>query len=245
MRNLAIALICAAGLVNAQTRTVTHNNQYWVGYMTSTQLSEKYALWNDVHVVPEAFAIVRTGLTRTITENVAATGGYAYLWLPVKPGSESLQRHEHRPWAQLQFNMPLSKGWSFTQRVRYDARFRENVLDGEVIDGYTFNHRVRFLISIKKLLGNAERARPYVGASNETLINFGKEVTSSFDQNRLSVFAGLQHRQVQYQVGLMNRYAQTGPSTFALNHTVVFWVIQKFDLRKILAGAHRHEITSE
>jgi hypothetical protein len=245
VRQLVIWSLFMANFVNAQTRAVTHANQYWVGYITATQLSEKYAVWNDVHVVPQAFAIVRTGLTRTLSNNVAATAGYAYLWLPIKVGSDALRRNEHRPWAQLQFNAPLSKGWSFTQRTRYDARFRENIRDGEVVDGYAFNHRVRFLISIKRVLGDAQRSRPYLGASNETLLNFGKEVASSFDQNRLMVFAGIQHRQVQYQLGLMNRYVQTGPSKFALNHTVVVWVVQKFDLRKLRAGTQGHEMTSE
>jgi Protein of unknown function (DUF2490) len=224
---------------------VAHSNQYWLGYMTSTRLSNKYSLWNDLHFVPEGFGIVRTGLTRSISDNVSVTGGYAYLWLPAKPGASKLERHEHRPWAQLQLNVPLQKDWSLIQRIRYDARFRENTSGGEITDGHSFVNRVRLLVSIKKLLGNAEGVRPYAGVSNEILLNFGKEVTTNtFDQNRLSIFVGLQQRNTQYQLGLMNRFVQTSQSSFILNHTVVVWVIQKFDLTKMLDRKH-HDTTSE
>jgi hypothetical protein len=237
--------ICAPS-ANGQAKT-SHDQQVWVGYMTSSRVSENYSLWNDVHIVPEAFAIIRTGVTRSVMNNAGITTGYAFLLLPA--GAENkLQRHEHRPWAQFQVSLPSGSRWTMTQRVRYDARFKQRVKDGEVTEGYGFNHRVRFLFSLRRNLGPSveNRAQPYVVASNEVLLNFGKEITyNTFDQNRLSISFGLQKNQTQYQVGFMNRFVQTGPSRYTLNYTFVVWVIQKFDLRKIFQKQQHQDIISE
>jgi hypothetical protein len=213
---------------------VTHQQQVWIGYMTSSKISEKYSLWNDAHFVPGSFAILRTGITRIVCNNGGLTAGYAILALSTT-SNEKLRRTEHRPWAQLQFSFPVSASWSLTQRVRYDARFRKNIVDGQLEDGFGFNHRVRFLFSLKKSFGEvgSNKTTPYIVLSNETLLNFGRPITyNTFDQNRISISAGLQKKQTQYQLGLMNRFVQTAPSRYTLNHTVVFWVIQKFDLQR-------------
>ncbi len=227
----------------SQQRTVQQNNQYWLGYMTSATLNGKYALWNDFHLVPEGFALVRTGLTRNFT-NASVTGGYAFLWLPSGAANE-LKRHEHRPWGQVQFTVPTGRRTVFIQRIRYDARFRQNMTAGEPDDGFSLTHRVRALSILKYSFGRNENTlRPYVSLSDEILINFGNEVTyNTFDQNRLSIAVGVQAPRIQYQLGLMNRYVQTGPATFALNHTIVVWVTQKFDFRRKAGPATTEKIT--
>lgn len=230
-------------MLSAQTKTVQSNNQIWIGYMTSSMITDRYSLWNDFHLVPEGFAVARTGLTRHF-HNTTLTGGYAYLWLPPGSGNTSLTRSEHRPWGQLQFNIPVNKSLSLTQRIRYDARFREKVANGEITDGYTFNHRVRFLVSVKKILGTetGKSIRPYVSASNEVLLNFGKEVAyNTFDQNRISLAIGIQTPATQYQLGFMNRFVQNAPERYTLNHTLVLWITQKFDFRKDRNGKNEHE----
>lgn len=241
-----LAICLSAPLAEAQEKTV-QKNQVWIGYMTSTKISDKYSIWNDVHYVPESFAIVRTGLTRNVLNNGGITVGYAFLKLPVSPETK-LERNEHRPWAQVQLTAPLAAKWSVTQRIRYDARFRQRINDGELADGYTFNHRLRLLLSIRKNIGNcsARGVQPYLAVSNETLLNFGKEITyNTFDQNRASLSFGIQKKQIQYQLGFMNRFVQTGPARYSSNQTVVIWVIQKFDLTRLLAGHKQVEIISE
>ena len=234
-------LLFVPALLHAQSKTVHTGNQYWIGYMTSSKIAEKYSVWNDFHLVPEGFCVVRTGLTRHFA-NTAITGGYAFLWLPPGSGKTALTRLEHRPWGQIQFNLPVNDKFSLTQRIRYDARFRERVVDGEVVDGYSFNHRVRFLISAKRILTtDAERTvKPYVSVSNEILLNFGKEISfNTFDQNRLSVAVGLQTPATQYQLGFMNRFVQNAPDRYTLNHTIVLWITQKFDFTKLSRGINK------
>ena len=225
------------GLLRAQSRTIQSSNQYWIGYMTSAAITDKYSIWNDVHLVPEGFCVVRTGLSRHFSK-ATITGGYAFLWLPPGSGKTSLTRSEHRPWGQIQFNSPVSEKFTITQRIRYDARFREKVVDGDVVDGYNFNQRVRFLVSLKRTLSpDADKpVKPFVSISNEVLLNFGKEVSfNTFDQNRISVAVGLQTPTIQYQLGFMNRFVQNAPDRYTLNHTLVFWITQKLDLRREFA----------
>jgi hypothetical protein len=249
MINILFAIMpllqCLALKTYAQSKT-SHAQQIWFGYMTTERLSENYSIWNDIHLVPESFAIVRTGLSRNILNTGVVTAGYAFLWLPVGRDTK-LQRHEHRPWAQFQISSPVGKSWNITHRIRYDARFKQNVKDGILKDGFGFNHRVRFLFSLRKNLAQKSADHQlYVVISDEVLLNFGSEITyNTFDQNRLSLSFGVQSKQTQYQIGLMNRFVQTAQSKYTLNHTLVARVIQKFDLRKVLHGDHHHEIISE
>jgi hypothetical protein len=243
---LIVPLILLATMLYGQGKTTVENNQLWLGYMTSTKISERYSIWNDFHYVREGFGILRTGLTRNYS-NHSITAGYAFAWLTPGGDNKSLNRHEHRPWMQVQFNLPVNQKTSFIQRVRYEARFRENVANGEVTDGYIFTNRVRFLVSLKRTIGKTEGKStiPFVAVSDEVLLNFGENARNTFDQNRISLSVGIQQKNTQYQLGFMNRYVQVGDGKYVLNHTLTIWLTQKFDLRKIIAKLDHHETVSE
>jgi hypothetical protein len=219
----------------AQRKTVVNQFQFWGGYMTSTALNQRWSWWNDAHAVTNGgFWIIRTGLTYNLPQT-AFTAGYAYLRLPLGGGNETLGRPEHRPWAQLVFNQKLDHHFSLTSRIRYDARFRHRVMNGELTDGYNFNHRVRFQFNMRKALPawNFNGHEPFVALANEVLVNFGKEIVNNhFDQNRISLMIGLKKKNVQFMTGYMDRFVQGSGNQFTRNHTWVIWVIQKFPLRK-------------
>jgi hypothetical protein len=238
-----LILFCSIG-TNAQTKTTIENNQIWIGYMTSAMISQKYSIWNDVHFVPESFGIIRTGLTRHFN-NTTFTAGYAYAWLTPGGDKTSLTRNEQRPWCQLQFNLPVNPKFTLVQRIRYEARFRENISQGEIVDGYTFTNRVRFMVSLKRTLGQTEGKStiPYVAVADEVLLNFGENANNTFDQNRISLSFGLQKKNIQYQVGFMNRFVQATADKYVLNHTLVFWVTQKLDLKKLMAKRHPERVS--
>jgi hypothetical protein len=245
LKILIVPFIFLTTMIYGQAKTTVENNQLWLGYITSTKVSDHYSIWNDFHYVPEGFGIVRTGLTRHFS-NHSITGGYAFAWLTPGGDNKTLSRHEHRPWAQLQFNLPVNTKTSFIQRVRYEARFRENIANGEVTDGYVFTNRARFLVSLKRTIGNESKSTiPYVAVSDEVLLNFGDNARDTFDQNRISLSIGIQQKNTQYQLGMMNRYVQAGDGKYVLNHTLTLWVTQKFDLRKMIGKVDHHETVSE
>lgn len=224
---LLIVLFVSSGV--AQEKIVKHNQQIWFGYMTSIKISEHYAIWNDFHYVPESFFVARTGLTHT-SKNVNITAGYAFVLLPVSFENLKLERKENRPWAQVVFSLPVNTSVLLTQRIRYDARFKQDVYGGELQDEFSFTNRIRFLTSLRKsFLVDKYKYTPFVALSDEVLLNFGKNVyNNTFDQNRIMLSVGLQHSTIQYQVGFMNRFVQTGVSQYIANNTLVIWVTQKF-----------------
>ncbi|NBP69131.1 MAG: DUF2490 domain-containing protein [Cytophagia bacterium] len=229
---LTIHLLLISFVVSAQEKTVTKNNQLWLGYISSTTINKHYSLWNDVHLVPEGFFVARTGINRQV-KNVGITAGYAFLRLPVSANKTQLQRNEHRPWVQLLINHPVSTSVSFVSRVRFDARFKQDVAAEELLSTYGYVNRIRFLkgfrINVTSL--KTEKSVPYFSLADEVLLNFGKAVTNNtFDQNRIQLSLGVQRKTTQYQLGYMNRFVQTGNERYTLNHTITFWVIQKFSL---------------
>lgn len=220
--------------VSAQQK-VTFQNQIWMGYMTSSQLNENYSLWNDIHLVPSGFFLIRTGLTKDM-KPFNATAGYAYGRLPVSSVNRNLERIEHRPWAQVQSLYNLPKKFVLIPRIRYDARFRQVILNGEPIDSYAFINRVRFMLTVRKFFTENETSlgRPFINLSEELLLNFGRNVTfNRLDQNRISLMIGTQYRNIQIQMGYMNRLVKTGSEQFIQNHMLVIWFIHRFSIKKL------------
>jgi hypothetical protein len=218
----------------ASNKQTFHNNQIWLGYVTSAKISQRYSVWNDVHYVPESFFIIRTGLTRHLDKNLSLTAGYAFL--KTAAPDLSLTRTEHRPWSQIQNTNKFARTWGLTQRVRYDARFRQEIKDGSMTDDFIFNHRIRFLLSLRKDFGGRpdKQSHLYAVLSDELLLNYGRQVSSGLDQNRLAISLGIQKENIQYQLGVMNRLVQ-GTTGRVLNHTLVLWVSHKLNF------IHRHE----
>lgn len=242
-----IYLLQASIVASAQEKTVAKNNQLWLGYISSTSINKHYSLWNDVHLVPEGFFIVRTGITRQV-KNVGITAGYAFLRLPVSANKIQLQRNEHRPWAQLLVNHPVSTSVSFVSRVRFDARFKQDVAAEELLFTYGYANRIRFLTGLRINVTSlkTEKSIPYFSLADEVLLNFGKAVTNNtFDQNRIQLSLGIQRKTIQYQVGYMNRFVQTGNARYTLNNTVFFWVIHKISLSKRNANVGSQEISHD
>ena len=218
----------------AQPKNVKSVQQVWLGYMSSTRVSNHYSWWNDIHYVPQGFFVARTGLTRHI-KSVNVTAGYAFLLLPTYAGNSRLQRKEQRPWAEIFFTLPVNKSIQFIQRYRYEARFKENIKDSMVTDGYTFTNRARLFLGLRKNFTLSEGAKitPFILVADELLINFGNQVTyNTFDQNRILVSFGIQKGNTQYQVSYMNRFVQTGVSEFTENQMLCFWITQKFSWQK-------------
>lgn len=226
-------LVCAPR-ANGQAKSVREVQQIWLGYMSSTKLSSSYSWWNDFHYVPQGFFVARTGITRQI-KSVNLTGGYAYLLLPTYPGNTQLQRIEHRPWAEIFYTLPINKSIQFIHRYRYEARFKENVKDSMVAEGYAFNNRIRLFFGLRKnfTLHDNPKITPFILVADELLVNFGRQITyNTFDQNRVLISLGIQEGNTQYQLSYMNRLLNTGVSEFTENQTLCIWVTQKFSLQK-------------
>jgi len=229
---LVFVLIQLPFVSSAQPKTVATKQQLWLGYMTSTKLNDSYSLWNDFHFVPEGFFVARTGLTFHL-KNTDLTAGYAFLLLPQSPSDLSLKRKEHRPWAQAAFSFPLERSSSLIHRLRYDARFKQDVVNSQLTNNYTLTHRTRFLTAFKKMIlpSDERKWHPYVVLADEVLLNFGESVANTFDQNRIQLSLGLQGKNIQYQLGYMSRFVQTDATRYTHNHTLLFWITHRLNFK--------------
>ncbi|MFN7488261.1 MAG: DUF2490 domain-containing protein [Chryseotalea sp.] len=230
-----ITITCCCWLLSlgskAQTnKSIKANQQIWFGYMTSAPINSRYSLWNDFHFVPKGFWVARTGITRN-WDNVTFTGGFAYLGLPVSANNKSLKRNEYRPWAQITWNTTTRSHLSFNTRIRYDARFRQKVLEGELTDDYPFTNRMRLAFSARYTFNPDSKKFPlFTQVGSEFLLNFGKEVTyHTFDQLRINVTLGVKRKKLTIQSGYMYRLVQTGPVSYVGNHTILCWVNHQID----------------
>jgi hypothetical protein len=245
---LLVLILGNAMVAAAQQKHITTKQQVWLGYMSSGMIAKKWSLWNDFHYVNNGgFFVARTGITYQLPQT-AITAGYALLLLPMNSSNNKLARKEHRPWAQVVFSTPLAGNFSLTNRIRYDARFKQEAVDGKLTDNYLFNHRLRFQTTVRKSLPKLKWGKqvPFVNVGNEVLINIGKNIHyNTFDQYRFSFMVGVQKGNIQYMTGYMQRYVLSGYNKttdvfdYTANHSLAIWVIQKLDLRK-LKHAHQH-----
>lgn len=223
---------------DAPERDVVEQNQLWAGVMTQVRVSDRASLWNDAHMVPDAFYIVRTGITGHLTDNLTVTGGYAFLGLPVPQGvTADLKRTEHRPWAQVVYTSMAAPAVQILHRIRYDARYRRNVADGALAQGFGLTHRVRFNLNVRvdlEPLRFGDGILPYVAIGDEVLLNFGPDVVfNTLDQNRVVGMIGLRRRGIAGQIGYMNRLVQLPTAhRLVMNHTLVGWLFVNIDARK-------------
>lgn len=221
---------------NAQT-TINQEHQVWAGYMTNVRVSDKWSIWNDTHWVPDLFFLLRTGVTYHFGGkfNVNTTTGYARLW--IYPSQKELRtfRPEHRPWGQTTLSY-TDGNYRHLFRFRYDARFRHRIANDELIDGYNFNWRLRWMYQVRYYLPQEESSegRYFFVAANEYLLNVGREINNGIrmDQNRLSLGLGYQLDNVTFQIGYMNFLSKSnGSDTYFMRHTYLFWMFHNFDLR--------------
>lgn len=216
----------------AAAEPVAHTGQGWLGVMTQQRVSEGFSLWNDAHLVPGGFFVLRTGLTAHLPHRFAATAGYAFLGLNL--GDRGLIRPEHRPWAQLVHAHAVER-WRLTSRVRLDARYRRNVDGDALIAGYTPMFRVRLMFTARRDLPSltVRGLTPYVSLGDELLLNFGSEVERDrVDQNRVTAAAGVSRGGHAWQAGYMNRAVVRRTGAVVMNHTALLWLFANFDLRR-------------
>jgi hypothetical protein len=215
--------------LQAQEKQVVQSSQIWGGYISSIRISSKFSLWNDLHYVPESFFIMRHGLSVHLTDQITATGGYAWLNTAVAAQDNRLRRFEHRPWLQVMINLPIGEKYQISHRIRYDYRIRQAMLEGLPQEGeYIAYHRLRLMTSLRRpLVGQRLGNRiPYLTVGNELLVNFGKAITfNHFDQNRFWLMAGIQFSPLTIQFGYMHRFVQGASGyEFAVYHTPVLWI---------------------
>jgi len=199
----------------------------WWGVMTSTQVSNRLAVWNDAHFVNDLFFIYRTGLTfHNQADNLVTTVGYGYLRLGDPFSEGRLLRSEHRPWMQTVYRLPSTKPLSTSFRFRYDSRFIQDLDAESLADTYSFNHRWRFNNALRYSFGEVfgTRTRFATAFLNESLFRTGPGTAGFGYEHRTHILAQLGHGNLTKSFGYVLRYIPVNQNNLRFNHGPVFWL---------------------
>lgn len=208
-------------------QSIQHRGEVWGGYISSIRLNEKLSLWNDFHFVATSFFVSRHGLTYAPRPNIAITGGYA--WVATATSfSDRLIRNEHRPWGQVVWRPAVAGKIGYQFRFRYDARWRQDVAGGEVLNGRIFYSRLRLMARLRWPLRELpEGQQIHFDLMDEYLFNAGTQVRNGMDQNRLYLLLGYSKTKLSILGGYHWR-AIPGPGRdFTFRHGCTVWVIHR------------------
>lgn len=192
---ITTTLILAAFIAEAQ-KVQTHQSLVWYANTTTIKLTDRWAVSFDVQerrfVGPGAQHqfLVRPTVIRDLGSGWdLGMGGCVFWQSPQDPLSTStLVVPELRPHMELNQRQKL-KYFRFNQRYKIEARFFHNVVDNELVEGYTFgNLRFRYRAGIDlpfiKSSGKGPE-RLTLRLNDEILINVGEKiVANTFDNNR-------------------------------------------------------------
>lgn len=223
-----VVLVLSESPASAQTSAAPepgarqHVGAFWLGLMLDAQLSGPWALWFDTHYDHRAFFVLRPGVTYKFPSGPSVTGGYAYVLTDA--GNGSLERQEHRPWAQIVFPTKFGDDWGFSERLRAEVRARQRVESGSIVDGWIAVPRFRAQTALTYTFAKASYGQWFLQPAVEILVNAGDSVGRNFlDQTRASLMLGLQTPSVTIRVGYMDRFVPaTTPPTH--EHDFVLWV---------------------
>jgi hypothetical protein len=124
--------------------------------------------------------------------------------------------------------------FTLNTRIRYDARFRQDVENGTLTDEFPLTNRIRFAVSARYNLTKATTNwKPSINIGSEILLHFGRDVTfNTFDQFRINGTFGINKANITLQTGYMYRFVQTGISNYTGNHTLLCWITHRINLIK-------------
>lgn len=188
-------------------KEITYHNQSWTSINSVMRFSDHWGLMADFHVrkddfmANDYFYFLRLGAVTWINGKYPLAYGVAHLWLaPRNP--TNLWTNENRIYQQ--WSASQREGIvSILHRIRLEQRWREIVVtDTEMARQFSF--RLRYLASFE-VHPFKNQHLPSLVLSDEILVQFGKEVLNTFDQNR--VFIGLKVpivKNLNCDIGYMN-----------------------------------------
>ncbi|RTQ49254.1 DUF2490 domain-containing protein [Hymenobacter gummosus] len=238
----ALLLLGAVQPAFAQTtegRVADNNRHLWLVYNGSFRLSEHWGLYTEAQLrradqgrKPQQ-TLVRGAVDYHVCPKLMLSTGYAYQKsFPYGDFPASSNSPEHRLYEQI-----LLRDEAGPVQLQHRYRLEQRWIHWPGDLDYTYQNRARYLLRLTlPLFGpKIEPRMPYLAASDEVMINFGRRVRNNiFDQNRL--YAGFGYaasKFVNLEAGYLNQLVQQrNGRVFEHNHTLQLSVILNVDLRR-------------
>tara|TARA_R110002072_G_scaffold140812_1_gene285351 strand:- start:38964 stop:39722 length:759 start_codon:yes stop_codon:yes gene_type:complete len=184
-------------------KDVTHQQLIWYGYFLTLPIDENWSVVTEVqerHFV-KPFAQHQLSLRAHVNRKIGksgwvATAGFAtFFQSPNNPRSElDLVEPELRAHIEMAYKQKFEK-LTVDHRYRAEARYFHylNLEKTELADGYYFGaFRFRYRITASYPIWKIKENQVLkVIAGDELMVQAGKKVSYTFDQNRLSAGLGL------------------------------------------------------
>ena len=218
-----LCLILSRPITAQSNRIKDHEKIGWYNVFSTVQFNKKFELhgeyqWRRTQFIREwQQSLIRFGLTYNVSQNVKVRLGYAHVetFAYGLYALNALGKNftEHRLFQMIQHNSNegfLGINHRFITEQRFIGQFQypEQTKEHE----YMFVNRVRYLLRlqmplIRKTIG---AKTPYIAASNEVFIGFGKNVRENiFDQNRIMLSIGYQlSEKTRIECGYINQILQ-------------------------------------
>ncbi|MFY7811568.1 MAG: DUF2490 domain-containing protein, partial [Flavobacterium sp.] len=116
-------------------------------------------------------------------------------------------------------------------RLRYEARFKEIILNNTLQNEFNFINRIRLMLQNRHFFANKKNF--YWMISDEILINTGSLIQDHIriDQNRFSTGIGYKYFQTTFQIDYMNQLILSNKNnTFNMTHNLQFLIFHQFTL---------------
>lgn len=218
---------CVHGSVAQQTRVVNQRVHTWIGLFTTQVLDNRWGIRADFLVRRDEFLSERgfyfaaLGGGYWFSNGVSVSSAFSNLWLYNPNLTDRQHTRENRLDQQLVVSSNAGR-LAVMQRFRVESRWRQNVVNNEVLGTRNYSMRVRYMYSFGLPL--SRKARPVsLVLNNEILLQFGKQIiVNPLDQIR--VFVGIRQplsNGYSYDLGYFPILQQTAAgNVYNFNHTV-------------------------
>ena len=200
---VTIVLTIATSPLLAQTEIYGDNDVWFLG-LNSITLSEKWSLFNEIHLrrhqwlnQKEQF-LLRPAVNYAFNDAVVATVGYTYIrTYPYGEYPLPISVPENNVWEQITLSHKITEQVSIAHRYRIEHRFigdiQQNSNGASEIDGTRFTQRFRYRLTANfPIVRNEDDlARVYGHVFDELWVNLRDELhVMNFDRNWLYLGIG-------------------------------------------------------
>jgi hypothetical protein len=196
---LLIYIALFINILQSKAQTI-HQSTYWTRIYLRAKLSEKYSLQLEADnrrffsENQQLQFISHVHIHRKLGKNTEGSLGFTFsdVWqgnLPVP---------EFRPFQEFYFFTKINEKWRFSQRLRTEQRWFHNYSGENLISGYNFKLRLRYMPRLE------------YRASNKWVFKLNDELFyhhDDFDQNR--VYGGIEYKilkDLSLEMGYLKAY---------------------------------------
>lgn len=192
VRNTIFFIVAGIPFAAKSQHKTEHTNMLWEGYYNTFSINKNWSLLSDAQLRTRDWIqhwsqmLVRSGLSYKVNEHVSITAGFAFFKNVQYINKYLFLKNEYRPWQEFYYLVKFKK-IKFTQRLRTEERFQQQVISNQLSKKYSYIFRMRYR---SEALFPLKSNKIAFLVANEIMVNPGNLNNSAFfDQNR--TFAGI------------------------------------------------------